>query len=250
MPIKVTNYGGLLQNTTPQFNMIDNYIYVHHTSTLIALPTFPEQLNDTTSINYQSTTILGRSAPIYTYGGSGPRSVDFSFKLHRDMMDQINTTPHSAINLNSGMELFSADTDLAKKLQRKDYLEIMIKELQSIALPNYVASEKMVNPPLVSIRIGDELFIKGIVEGSVQVAYSGPILGNNVYDSDGELVYELDDFGNLTNRKVKGKGKYAFADITFRLSEVSPFDAYTVMKSGSLRGLNRTLERNLYKVNK
>ena len=38
------------------------------------------------------------------------------------------------------------------------------------------------------------------------------------------------------------------ADISFTVTEVDPYDAQTVAKMGSFRGLDRTLEKNLYKV--
>ena len=81
----------------------------------------------------------------------------------------------------------------------------------------------MVNPPMVAIRFGNEIYIKGIVNGSVSVEYSGPILPNN---------------------------KYALVNISFTVTEVDPYDAETVAVSGSFRGLNKTLERRLYKNNK
>lgn len=239
----VTNWGEFQATATPQFNLIDNYIYLYHTDTLIILPTFPETLADNISATYTPTDIIGRSAPIYAYTKSGPRSTQIDFKLHRDMMNQINTEKN---NFNYGLKLFAEANDndaYIKKLQRKDYVELMINELQSIALPNYVHNQKMVDPPLVAVRFGDEFFCKGIVDGGVTVTYNGPIIANPLYDNDGN--YLLDP---KTGKKIIGKGKYSLADISFRITEVDPYDANTVAQLGSMHGLNRTLERNLYKV--
>ncbi|MBO5712094.1 MAG: hypothetical protein J6R47_04580 [Acholeplasmatales bacterium] len=236
-------------NNTPTFNMIDNYIYVYHTSTLIILPTFPETITDQVNTTYGSTNIMGRSAPIYSYSNSGPRSIDVSLKLHRDMMNEINTSSYSATNMNLGMAMFQTDANIQKKLQRKDYIDLMIKELQAIAFPNYQTAEKMVNPPLVAVRFGDEVFCKGIVEGGVQVSYSGPIIANPLYNSNGEPEYEKVIINGREERRRKvGKGKYALADISFRVHEVDPYSADIVAQTGSFRGIDRTLERNLYKV--
>ena len=243
MPSYTSNYGQVSVSKTPYFNMIDNYIYLHHINQLIILPTFPESISDNHSVAFQSTPILGRSAPIYTYSGSGPREVMIKLQLHRDMMQQINTSKNSAVNLNLGTELFSGDAELMKKLQREDYVDLMINELQAIALPSYAASEKMINPPMVSVRFGDEIFCKGVVTGSVSVNYSGPILANRIYDSEGNIQYS----DKAKTKPAIGKGKYALVDISFTVSEVDPYDALTVAKVGSMRGLNRTLERNLYK---
>lgn len=187
------------------FSMIDNYIYIYHTGTLLAIPTYPETLNDTMSVTFNSTSLLSRSAPIFTYQNSGPRSMEISLALHRDMMTEINI---EASNLN------------VPNLEEEDYVDILIRELQSIALPRYAHLEKMVNPPMVAVRFGNELFCKGVVNGSVSVTYSGPILRTN---------------------------KYACANITFAISEVDPYDADTVRLVGGFRGLSTTLERNVYK---
>lgn len=238
----VTQYGEFQATATPHFNLIDNYIYLYHTDTLILLPTFPESMSDKIESSYTSTNILGRSAPIYSYSGSGPRSIQIDLNLHRDMMNQINTENN---DFNYGLKLFQEANDTAylKKIQRKDYVDLMINELQSIALPNYVYGQKLVDPPLVAVRIGDEIFCKGIVNGGVSVSFKGPILANPLYDSDGNYLID-----QQTGKKIIGKGKYALVDISFTVTEVDPYDANTVAKMGSFRGLDRTLERNLYKV--
>lgn len=184
--------------------MIENYLYMYHTDTFIVLPTYPETITDTLNSTFSETAILSRSAPIYSYSYSGPRQVQITLSLHRDMMTQINYGV-SNITLELG----------------DDYVDTIIKQLQAIALPKYMASEKMVNPPMVAVRFGNDIFIKGIVNGGVSVTYSLPILSN---------------------------GKYAQVQISFTVSEVDPYDAETVMTQGSLRGVSRTLERRLYKT--
>ena len=243
----ITNTGALNLSTEPYFNSIDNYIYLHHTDVLLVIPVFPETITDTIGTNYASTPIMGRSAPIYTYSGSGPRSVDISLKLHRDLMNQVNTDITRP--LLSNYSLNKKYQDLQTLLNRNDYMEILINQLQSSALPSYVVAQKMVNPPLVSIRIGDEIFCKGVIDGGVNVAYSGPIIANSIYDPvTGVELRELDAQGRMTSQRRVGKGKYALVDIQFKVTEVDPYDAATVAELGGLRGLNRTLEKNLYKV--
>ena len=46
-----------------------------------------------------------------------------------------------------------------------DYVDTLINKLQAAALPNYDYGNKMVNPPMVAIRFGNEIFIKGVVTG-------------------------------------------------------------------------------------
>lgn len=76
--------------TVKKFKMIENYIYLYHISKCIILPTWPESIQDSQSVTFTPTTPLGRTAPIYSYSYSGPRTVQVNLKLHRDMMYDIN----------------------------------------------------------------------------------------------------------------------------------------------------------------
>ena len=187
--------------------MIDNYIYMYHLKMLVALPLYPESINDNMPANFQSTTILSRSAPIWSYSDSGPRTVQFNFQLHRDMMSEINSDNSTLINA-------------IPNLTNDDYTDILIKNLQAMALPAYAISEKMVDPPIIAVRIGNDIFCKGVVNGGVSVTYNAPVLSN---------------------------GKYSVVDISFTVTEVEPYDAEVVAKVGSFRGLNTDIERNEWK---
>ena len=186
-----------------KFDMIENYIYLYHTKTFIIIPQYPESVSDTLNSTFASTTPLSRSAPIYAYSNSGPRTLQVTLSLHRDMMNVVNTN-RSNINLEIG----------------DDYVDTLIKQIQAVALPSYEAAEKMVNPPIVAVRFGNDIFCKGVVNGGVTLTYKTPILEGN---------------------------KYAVVDISFTVSEIDPYDANTVMQSGSFRGLNTTLENRLFK---
>ena len=110
----------------------------------------------------------------------------------------------------NGSDKFSNADDMADKF---------IKAIQAIAVPKYNLSNKAIEPPLVSIRLGREVFIKGIVSGGVSVTYGKPILSNE---------------------------KYAIVEISFTVSEVDPYDATTVFKNGSFRGLTATLRKGMH----
>ena len=186
------------------------YIFLHHVKNvkgtngvLILLPSYADGINDSISVNFASSTPLSRSAPIYSYQNSGPRTLQVHFDLHRDMMWQLNYQQ-------SNMPLSTENGD--------DYVDVMAREIQAAALPAYSTSGKMVNPPLVSLRLGNDIFIKGVVSGSVGVTYSYPILESK---------------------------KYAGVAIDFGLMEVAPYSADDVMQMGSFRGLSMTLgDRN------
>lgn len=185
------------------FRMIDNYVYMYHTGTLLALPTYADSITDVMSVNFVSSTPLARSSPIYSYANSGPRQLSFTFNLHRDMMQAIN---YGVSNL---------DTTI-----NDDYVDYLINSLQACAVPEYSATDKMVDPPMVAVRLGNDIFIKGVVLGNVSVTYELPILTT---------------------------GKYASAKVSFVVAEVDPYSADTIQVAGSFRGLSTSLERNVYK---
>ena len=190
------------------FNMIDNYIYMYHIQKLIALPLYPESIADTMNVDYKSYSPLSRSAPIFSYANSGPRSFQVTLPLHRDMMNDVNT-------------LSSSLSGKVDNLHHEDYTDFMINQLQAIAFPRYGDAEKMVNPPVIALRFGNDLFCKGVVSSNVTTTYEGPILRTN---------------------------KYALVTISFTIQEVDPYDADTVAQVGGFRGMNTTLERNAYYV--
>ena len=107
-----------------------------------------------------------------------------------------------------------------------DYIDTLIRYLQAMALPTYKVNEVLssinqgtiVNPPVVAVRFGQSVFIKGIVNGDVAVNYQGPI------DRD---------------------GKYQQVSLSFAVTETEPQDAESIAQNGSFRGLNLVLARGL-----
>lgn len=193
------------------FAFIENYIYLYHLDKFLLIPTYPESISDTSSATFSSTNSIARSAPIYSYSYSGPRTIQVNLKLHRDMMQQLNY-----YQSNIRVE----ELDLGESNSLNDYIDFLVKQLQAIALPRYSATDKMVDPPMIALRFGNEIYIKGVVQGGVTVNYSGPILNNN---------------------------KYAVVDVSFQVHEIDPYDAESVWTQGSFRGLNTTLDRRIYK---
>ena len=177
---------------------VTNYIYLYHTDKFIIIPEYPESITDNMGSSFNQTQALSRSAPVFTYAYSGPRTVDFTLELHRDMVNDLNIT---AGNTNLKSNVVS---------QTDDYVDILIKELQSIALPRYNVNNSAVVPPRVAVRFGNELFISGVVNTTVTCTYSKPILSN---------------------------GKYARVSIHFTVSEYDPYDATSVSQLGSFRGI-------------
>lgn len=185
-----------------KYNLIENYIYLYHVQKYILLPVFPETMSDTLGVNFNKSTPMSRSAPIYSYSDSGPRSMQISLRLHRDMMREMNyNVSNYPVPIN------------------EDYVDVIIREIQAIALPEYNSASKLVDPPQVAVRFGQDVFIKGIVAGNVTVTYNLPILDN---------------------------GKYAVVDISFTVEEIQPFQASDVIEYGSFRGVDTSLERSMW----
>ena len=129
----------------------DCYLYISHLDEEYQywmLPGYPDEIGDTMSSTFTPTSALGRSAPVYTYSHSGPRSVQINLEFHRDMFDEINRYAGGKV------KKFDTGDDMA---------EHFIKALQAIAVPKYNLSNKAIEPPLVAVRFGREVFIKGIV---------------------------------------------------------------------------------------
>lgn len=182
----------------------DNYIYISHLDEgfqFWKLPTWPDTISDSMQSTFTPTTALGRTAPVYTYSNSGPRTVRIDIPLHRDIMDEVNTGISNS-QLGEG----------------EDYVDNLFRALQSIALPKYNVKNKMVEPPLVALRLGNEIFIKGIVTGAIGVEFSKPILAN---------------------------GKYAVIKLALEITEVDPYDATEVFKNGGFRGVVRSLRKGM-----
>ena len=182
----------------------NNYLYISHLDEEFQfwqLPCTPETISDSMASTFNETSALGRSAPVFTYSKSGPRTVQVSLKFHRDMMDVLN----------------AGTSNVALKLG-DDYVDALIKALQAIALPRYNLSNKAVEPPLVALRLSQEVFIKGVVTSAIGLEYALPILSN---------------------------GKYAQVSISFTVSEVDPYDATTVFQNGSFRGVVKTLKTGM-----
>lgn len=182
----------------------DNYIYISHMDEDLKywrIPVTPDQITDTMESSFSPTNALGRSAPVYTYSYSGPRTITVNLSLRRDMMDTYNFGRSNA--------------DLAAG---EDYVDSLVRALQAISVPKYNASNKAVEPPLVALRLAKEVFIKGIVSGSIQLTYGLPIIDN---------------------------GKYASVGISFTISEVDPYDASQVYANGSFRGMVATLSKGM-----
>lgn len=195
----MSTYKDLLNRILP-----DCYIYISHLDLpeeykYWQLPGYPNEVTDNMPSEFAANTALGRSAPVYTFSSSGPRTIQISLDFHRDMFEEMSTnvTPRDG----------------------EDKAESFIHALQAIAVPKYNLSNKAIEPPLVAVRLGREVFIKGVVTSGISVTFGKPILVNE---------------------------KYATIKISFTISEVDPYDSTTVFQNGSFRGLTATLRQGMH----
>lgn len=182
----------------------DSYLYISHLDEGLQywkLYFWPDEVSDSMQSTFVDTQALGRTAPVYTFSSAGPRTVQISIKLHRDLMDDINLSG-SNVKLKDG----------------EDYLDSMLNALQAIALPKYSWETKAVEPPLIALRLGNEIFVKGVLLNGINITYGKPILSN---------------------------GKYARADLSLQIAEVDPYDSETVFKNGGFRGVVQSLRDNM-----
>jgi len=204
--------------------MITNYIYFYHLDQFCVLPVYPESITDNMTSNFQSANALGRSAPVWSYANSGPRTIEITLDLHRDLMNDLNT---NVSNFKDNVVPFKSKYDEDGVFQGNDYIDTLIKYLLSIALPKYRIynnGSKSVEPPMVAVRFGDEIFIKGIVNSGVRVTYQMPLITDK-----------------------NGNQKYAKVQIGFTVTETDPYDAESVLQLGSFRGICGT--NNIYSSN-
>jgi len=189
------------QYPTDLYPFPDNYIYISHLDEGLKfwrIPCWPDAISDSMASNFTSTNALGRSAPVYTFSNAGPRSVQISINLHRDIMDDINTgVSNSPLNLG------------------EDYIDNLVNALRAIAVPKYNLNNKSVEPPLVALRLGREVFVKGVVTGGIGLDFQKPILTND---------------------------RYSQVKLSLTISEVDPYDATTVYQNGGFRGVVNTFK--------
>ena len=177
---------------------ITNVLYLYHTDEWLLLPEYPDSIMDKVGSSFAMTNALSRTAPVFTYSYSGPREVQVQLHLHRDMVDDLNID-YAKWGLEEG----------------EDFVESLIRKLQAIALPKYNDANKSVVPPMIAVKFGKDIFIKGIVNSGVSIEYQKPILDDE---------------------------RYSQVTLNFSIYEIDPYDAVSVAKEGSFRGITKAFK--------
>ena len=110
-------------------------------------PCYPESYSDNYSANISSVNVLGRSEPFQIYNNGGPRKVDVSFEIHREMY-----------------------------LRGRTYLDELVKALHSASFPK---GDDSILPKVTFAIInktgGYQCYIHGLIDGGASVQWKGPI---------------------------------------------------------------------------
>lgn len=166
--------------------------------TILHIPEWPDSIADSISTNFNQQNALSRSAPVFSFINAGPRTVQVAFTLYRTMLDDAN-----------------ANRSNVSPQEGEDYVDLFIRELQSIALPNYHNESKEVEPPQIVVRYGEDVQIEGVVNGGINVGYEKPLIED---------------------------GKYAIVSINFTVSETHPTGADDKAQVGSLGTITSTMQ--------
>ena len=123
-----------------------SYIINLATNTWIPLPVVPESASEGVSAIWNETQIPGRSASYRSYKGTSNRSLNFSIKLHMDLLKELSTE----------------DMDLTTIC---DYMK-------SLVYPEY--SQNAILPPVCILKLTDYFKLRGTFD-SISVSYELPL---------------------------------------------------------------------------
>jgi hypothetical protein len=121
--------------------------YIDIEYTRYYFPCYPESYTDNHSVSVNAQNILGRSEPFQIYSNTGPRTVNVSFKMHREMN---HITP----------------------------IDTLVAAIQSAIYPREEGSL----PPRVKLTLGNNCYIEGLIPSGVDVTWSEVINKNSQYN--------------------------------------------------------------------
>ena len=94
---------------------------MYHTDTLLVLPTSPESYQDSLASNFAEQNAIARTAPIFSYSNSGPRTVAITLPLHREILYDLNRS-NAQFLLKKGDTVQDFDEGM-------DYVDVLINHL-------------------------------------------------------------------------------------------------------------------------
>lgn len=142
------NYSSSRYSTIGNPNIIKGQCIVIIDGVTLYMPCYPDSISDSTAVSYTSQNALGRSEPYQAYENSGPRSIPFTFRMHREMTGDISE------------------------------IERIVRFIESAVYPNYDGTVSAVK---TTVQIGNSIYISGIMTNQ-STNWSGPIGPDNKYN--------------------------------------------------------------------
>ena len=149
--------GAELQSVASLYSS-SNAVYAHR------LPTFPENISDGFTANWQTQDILGRTSPMAAYSSTGFRTVSFDLQLHRELVFD-NTNYNNYVR---GKSQATKNSNYSHILE----IEEILTALKLACYPLY-ANNGLVSPTIY-FRFG-QWTCKGFLE-SISYNWKPPII--------------------------------------------------------------------------
>ena len=117
-----------------------------------AIPCYPKSVSDSLQVQFNSDSLFTSTEPYFVFHHSGPRTIQVGFQFHREM----------------------------RGIDNDGYIDTIVNALKASVYPvndGWMGSE-------IILIVGNDVYIRGIISGSVGVSYSGPIIDGkyNVID--------------------------------------------------------------------
>lgn len=121
-------------------SIITCYIINRITDTVIKFPSYPADVNESFNAEFNPKDIMGRSAPYFSFGGNGSRSVGYTIKVSDDICPDLMG---------------------------------LVRSIKGLVYPKYYGS--IVQPPYCYVKFGEMVAMNAILE-SVDFTWSETVL--------------------------------------------------------------------------
>lgn len=142
------------------FNCTLNVYHGGSLSKSLVIPVYPNEVSENNSVSFSPTSVLNRSVAYQTYSTSG-RTLSFDLDLHEEIV---------AHNIKDKSNLDAV----------YNYIHYFVSVVQSAAYPNYL-EHGYTDPPEISVSIGDQFYIRGILD-SCSTNWKAPIIDKRLVD--------------------------------------------------------------------
>ena len=141
------------------------------------LPTFPNEVSTSISARFTPQPIFGRSVDYQIYTGS-QRTLSITMTLHAELF----------VDESAAITSYDEKTDEfynpneGRYLAVNRQLKILVADIESACYPHYDAEGEVI-PPEFALQLGDQFYIKGILE-SVSANWSAPVIDNGLVNCE------------------------------------------------------------------